>query len=52
MPPLEVLAEIDRTVDFIKMEETLMAEGLQKFADPHKGLLALIGEKRKRLASA
>jgi transaldolase len=50
MPPAEVLAEIDAKVDFIKMEETLMAEGLQKFADPHKGLLKLIGEKRKQLA--
>lgn len=50
-PPAEVIAEIDRLVDFEKLEETLMSEGLQKFADPHKGLLALITEKRKNLAS-
>ena len=36
-------------VDFQKMEETLMDEGLKKFADPQKALVALIGEKRKSL---
>ena len=35
-----------------KLEEVLMQEGLQKFADPQKGLLALIGDKRKELAGA
>lgn len=49
MPPAEVLAEIDRHVDFKKMEEVLMDEGLKKFADPQKALLKLIGEKRKGL---
>lgn len=49
MPPAEVLAEIDRAVDFIRMEEVLMEEGLKKFADPQKALLALIAEKRKSL---
>ena len=34
-----------------KLEETLMSEGLQKFADPHKSLIKLIGEKRKSLQS-
>ncbi len=52
MPPAEVLAEIDREVDFARLEEVLMAEGLQKFADPQKALLALIGQKRASLASA
>ena len=33
-----------------KMESTLMAEGVKKFADPQKALLALIAEKRKTLA--
>src|SRR6267142_143996 len=42
MPPAEVLAEIDRAVDMNKMETTLMAEGVKKFADPQKALLALI----------
>ena len=50
MPPAEVLAEIDRLVDMNKMESTLMAEGVKKFADPQKALLALIAEKRKTLA--
>ena len=52
LPAEEVLAEIDEKVDFAKLEEVLMQEGLQKFADPQKGLLALIGEKRKELAGA
>jgi transaldolase len=46
MPPADVLAEIDRLVDIRKLEETLMAEGVQKFADPQKALLALIRQKR------
>ena len=50
MPPADVLAEIDRLVDFKKMEEVLMEEGLKKFADPQKALLKLIGEKRKQVA--
>jgi hypothetical protein len=32
------------------MEQTLMEEGLKKFADPQKGLIALIGSKRKQVA--
>jgi transaldolase len=51
-PPPEVLAEIDREVDFVKLEEVLMEEGLKKFADPQKGLLKLIGEQRKKLGSS
>lgn len=49
MPSADVLAEIDRLVDFQKMEQVLMEEGLKKFADPQKALLKLIGEKRKNL---
>lgn len=52
MPPADVLADIDAKVDFAKMEEVLMEEGLKKFADPQKALIALIGEKREALASA
>jgi len=51
LPPPAVVAEIDRLVDFVKLEETLMEEGLKKFADPQKGLLQLIAEKRQRLLS-
>lgn len=50
LPPPEVLAEIDQHVDMQKLEETLMTEGLAKFADPFKALLKLIAEKRKSLA--
>jgi transaldolase len=51
MPPAEVLAEIDRLVDMQKLEETLMQEGIAKFADPFKALLKLIAEKRTTLAA-
>jgi transaldolase len=51
LPPAEVLAEIDRLVDPVKLEETLMAEGLQKFADPQKAFLALVAQKRKALVA-
>ncbi|MGE0610327.1 MAG: transaldolase family protein [Pirellulales bacterium] len=46
LPPDNVLAEIDRLVDMEHLETTLMSEGLKKFADPQKALLALIGKKR------
>lgn len=51
-PPADVVAEIDRLVDFAKLEEVLMSEGLQKFADPQKALLKLVAEKRKSLATS
>src|SRR5205823_4099268 len=50
LPPAEVLAEIDAQVDFSRMEEVLMEEGIKKFADPQKALQALIAEKRAALA--
>lgn len=46
LPPKAVLDEIDAKVDMAKLEETLMAEGIAKFADPHKALIKLIGGKR------
>jgi transaldolase len=46
MPPEKVLAEIDQTVDLGFLEETLVREGIKKFADPHKNLLALIAQRR------
>ncbi|MFN4242098.1 MAG: transaldolase family protein [Tepidisphaerales bacterium] len=52
MPPQHVLDEIDRVVDPVKMEQDLMAEGLVKFADPHKKLLETIREKRASLVGA
>jgi len=49
MPAAEVLKEIDEKVDMKKLEETLMAEGLSKFADPFKGLIKLIATKRQKV---
>jgi transaldolase len=49
LPPQDVLDEIHQKVDLQKMEDVLMAEGIKKFADPMKDLLALIAEKRKAL---
>lgn len=46
LPSADVLAEIDRQVDFAKLEQVLMEEGLAKFADPFKSLLATIASKR------
>jgi transaldolase len=50
MPTAEVLSEIDAKVDMQKLEQTLMEEGLKKFADPQKALLKLIATKRQALA--
>jgi len=52
MPTVDVLADIDRNVDPKHLEETLMSEGLQKFADPQKALLQLIADKRQLLTAA
>jgi transaldolase len=50
MLPPEVVKEIEAKVDMKKLEETLMEEGLKKFADPQKALLKLIADKRKQLS--
>lgn len=49
MPGQDILTEIEQKVDIAKMEAALMEEGIKKFADPQKGLLALIAEKRQTL---
>lgn len=49
MPPAGVLEEIDRLVDMQTLEDTLVREGVVKFADPHKALISLIAEKRSAL---
>jgi transaldolase len=51
LPSDEVLREIEGKVDLAKMEATLMDEGIKKFADPQKALMALIAEKRRALAA-
>jgi transaldolase len=50
MPPDAVLREIDQKVDFERMEDVLMEEGLKKFADPQRVLLKLIRDKRSEFA--
>jgi transaldolase len=49
MPAADIVAEIEQKADLRKLEDVLMAEGIKKFADPQKALLALIAEKRKQL---
>jgi transaldolase len=49
MPPADVLKEIDEKVDMKHLEDTLMEEGLKKFADPQHALLKLIADKRASL---
>jgi len=51
MPASEVLDEIAREVNNQHLEETLMSEGLAKFAQPQKDLLAIITAKRQSLAA-
>jgi transaldolase len=51
LPETKVLAEIEQKVDFEKLETTLMDEGIKKFADPQKALVALIANKRMALTS-
>lgn len=52
MPSPAVLAAIDAGVDFQHLHDTLMAEGVKKFADPQKALLSTIAAKRAELATA
>lgn len=52
LPDQAVLGELSEKVDIQKMEDTLMAEGTAKFADPHKQLIQTIAEKRSALAGA
>ncbi len=51
LPPDEVVEEIDRLVDMVRLETTLMEEGIEKFAKPQKALLALVAEKRAALTA-
>jgi transaldolase len=51
-PPQAVIDEIAKEVNVEHLEETLMAEGVKKFTDPQKALLALIKKKRATLTAA
>lgn len=42
----QYIGEIDREIDMAKLERVLMEEGIRKFIDPQKALIALIAEKR------
>ncbi|WP_020472061.1 transaldolase family protein [Zavarzinella formosa] len=46
LPADAIVKEIQEKVDMAKLEQTLMSEGLMKFADPQKALLKLIAQKR------
>ncbi|MFM8496617.1 MAG: transaldolase family protein [Planctomycetia bacterium] len=46
LPPADLLAEFDEKVDMARLEDVLMAEGLEKFVAPQKALLAIIAAKR------
>ena len=48
---MEATEEIDQKVDADHLEEVLMTEGVEKFADPQKALLDLIEQRRKELAT-
>ncbi len=50
LPPAAVVEEIDRLVDMEKLENTLMAEGIAKFANPQRALLATVAKKRPLIA--
>ncbi len=50
LPPPAVVEEIDRLVDTERLESTLMAEGIAKFANPQKALLATVAKQRAAIA--
>jgi transaldolase len=51
LPPAAVIEELDKLVDMEKLEATLMAEGIAKFASPQKALLAMVAKKRAAVGS-
>ena len=52
LPSEEIVAQIDQLVDFERMEQVLMEEGIEKFAAPQRTLLSLIATKRSVLSGA
>jgi transaldolase len=51
LPPPAIVEEIDRLVDMEQLETTLMSEGVAKFAEPQKKLLALVARRRGEILS-
>ncbi|MEM6392541.1 MAG: transaldolase family protein [Planctomycetota bacterium] len=49
LPDAAIVEELDTKIDIATLEDTLMAEGTAKFADPHKKLIASIADKRAAL---
>jgi len=49
LPPPEIIREIDAKVNQEHLYATLMQEGIEKFAEPQKALLALIAKRRSTL---
>lgn len=45
LPDQQIIDEIDQKIDWQKLEDQLMEEGIAKFANPQKDLIALIKEK-------
>jgi transaldolase len=45
LPPQEIVSEIESKVNLQHLEDVLMEEGIEKFADPQHALLALIAER-------
>jgi len=52
LPSAAVIDEIDEKVDIDRMEEVLMAEGIDKFTTPQKALIALVAGKRRSMETA
>ena len=50
LPSPDILGEIFKVVDFEHLEETLMREGIEKFAVPQHALLDLVAEKGRDFA--
>lgn len=50
LPSQAMIDEFDQKVDIQKLEDTLMAEGTEKFAEPQKKLIQTIADKRSQLA--
>lgn len=50
LPDASIIEEFESKVDLQKLEDTLMAEGTEKFAEPQKKLIQTIASKRKELS--
>jgi len=45
LPAPSIVEELQGKIDWTKLEQDLMRDGLAKFADPHKALIQLVGQK-------